>query len=122
MPRLTDPWFDAEFYGRVESGGFTLQGCAIEGAQGLVLWCPCGHGKPEFPLDGARPHAILVPFANPRNASPCPSDHGPMSDSGARPRWQMSGAGLEDLTVTPSILVQPKRPCWHGFITNGEIQ
>ena len=121
MPKLTDPWFEAQFYGRASAGGFTDQGEQIEGSQGLWLWCPCGYGHPRYPLDGGRPHAIMVPFANPRNAPQVPPEHGPESRTGGpRPRWTMAGTGLHDLTLSPSVDVgQPS--CWHGFVLNGEV-
>lgn len=122
---LTDPWYDAKFYGRVGEGGegYSWYLTSIEGAQGVQLWCPCGYGKPEYPLKGGRPHAIKVPFANPRNALELPANHGPISThdpAGPRPRWQMSGTSLEDLTLSPSIAVG-KPECWHGFITKGQV-
>jgi hypothetical protein len=125
IAKLTDPWFEAEFYGNVGKSGLGRDSWqrqdGIDGAQGIVLWCPCGYGKPEFPLDGARPHALIIPFANPRNAPPVPPDHGPVSMDGShRPRWQMSGTGLADLTLTPSVNVG-NPSCWHGFITNGIV-
>ncbi len=132
MPRLDDPWFGAEFYGQIEpgapdgskGGSFTMQADRMEGAQGLALWCPCGFNDPRFRTpDGGRPHWLLVPFLNPRNAPPCPPDHGPhrTGDKNApRPRWSVSGNYLHDLTITPSIAVGSPE-CWHGFITNGAI-
>ena len=124
IAKLTDPWFDAQFYGNVsaDARSHRNQGGNIEGAQGLFLWCPCGWMKPEFPVDGARPHGVLIPFANPRNAPPCPPNHGPTNKNEGkdRPRWQMSGTGLHDLTLQPSIDVGDPT-CWHGYITNGEV-
>jgi hypothetical protein len=132
--KLTDPWFEAEFYGNVlpgirpggEGGEFTMQGPQIEGAQGLFLWCPCGFGDPRYRTpDGGKPHGLIVPFANPRNAPPVPPDHGPKSATtpdGPRPRWQMSGAGLADLTLSPSVAVGHDPQCWHGWIQNGEVR
>ncbi len=121
MPRLTDAWFDAEFYGEATAKTYRLQGVNIEGAQGLFLWCPCGFGKPAFPLEGARPHGVMIPFANPRNAPQLPEDHGPTNKGGTKhPRWTMSGTGLGDLTLTPSVDVG-NDSCWHGSITNGEL-
>jgi Family of unknown function (DUF6527) len=123
--RLTDPWFEAEFYGQcTDAGGFTLQGDKIEGAQGVMLWCPCGFNDPKYrEPNGGRPHAIIVPFANPRNAPACPPNHGPQSrgDKNLRPRWQMSGSSLADLTVAPSVAVGDPE-CWHGFIQGGEVR
>jgi hypothetical protein len=108
--RLTDPWFEAEFYGNVTGGSFCCQGASIEGAQGIFLFCPCRGG-----------HALIIPFANPRNAPPVPPEHGPSDRGGThRPRWQMTGTGLADLTLSPSVDVGDS--CWHGFITGGEVR
>lgn len=35
------------------------------------------------------------------------------------PRWSVSGTGIEDLTLAPSINV---RGCWHGFVRGGEVR
>ena len=116
MPRLDDPWFEAEFYGKARGQSFTRQGASIDGAQGLFLWCPCAYG------DDKRAHGLIVPFANPRNAPTLPDEHGPTSRDGSHhPRWTMMGAGLGDLTVSPSVDVgEPS--CWHGWIQNGEVK
>lgn len=84
MARLDDPWFEATFYGDVSAEAFHFLD-SIEGAQGVWLWCPGGYGKPEYPLLGPRPHALMIPFQNPRNAPLCPSTHGPVSRTGSRP-------------------------------------
>lgn len=124
--RLADPWFEARFYGRVTEDGTMTTLDSIEGAQGLWLWCPCGAGKPEYPLEGGRPHAILVPFANPRNAPALPSNHGPFSNrTNSHPRWTMTGTSLDDLSCSPSVDVgggAGGTSCWHGFITSGEVR
>lgn len=128
IAKLTDPWFEAEFYGEADDkGGYRRQGNRIEGAQGLFLWCPCGFGKAEFPLNGGRPHGVMVPFENPRNAPQLSPNHGPHSardPNAPRPRWQMQGGGLDDLSTSPSIAVgggYQSLECWHGFIANGEV-
>jgi hypothetical protein len=118
---LTDPWFEAEFYGQATQYSYRLQGASIEGAQGLFLWCPCGYGQAQYPLSGPRPHGLLVPFANPRNAPALPAEHGPVGHSGEHPRWTMAGSGLADLTLAPSVDVGAPQSCWHGFIRNGEV-
>ena len=111
MPRLTDPWFEAEFYGDATEYSHRRQGAELDGAQGLWLWCPCG-----YPNDHSA-HGLIIPFANPRNASLPPENHGPISRDGTKhPRWTMSGSGLEDLTISPSV-----PSCWHGHIQNGEV-
>lgn len=39
----------------------------------------------------------------------------------AQDGWRMSGSGLDDLTLSPSIYMQ--RGCgWHGFVRNGAIE
>lgn len=111
MPKLADPWFAAKFYRLIEGGHEYVD--ELMDAQGVFFWCPCGFNKPEFPLDGARPHGHLIPFANPIfPTEPQPSEG---------PKWIVSGTCLYDLTLTPSILVRGKDPCWHGFITRGEF-
>ncbi len=118
--RLTDTWFEAEFYGNATATSHRRQGGRIEGAQGVVLYCPCAYGRDE----GA--HGLMIPFANPRNAPQCPDGHGPVArkarpeDPDVHPRWTMQGSGLHDLTITPSVDVGSPS-CWHGFITNGEV-
>lgn len=37
------------------------------------------------------------------------------------PHWVATGTCLEDLTLSPSILVQGPGIAWHGFVRNGEI-
>lgn len=138
IAKLIHPWFEAKFYGNVYQdrlcddsecrrpkphthSGFHHQGNQLERAQGLELWCPCGFGKAEF-VKG-RPHGILIPFSNPINAPAPPSNHGPVGRDGkTHPRWVVSGTSLEDLTLSPSVEVNPKRPCWHGHIQNGEVR
>lgn len=114
--KLTDPWFEAEFYGHVSGGGFQRQGAQIDGAQGLFLWCPCAYGRDQFA------HGLIIPFANPRNAPQLPPTHGPTmrGNPSVRPRWTMSGSGLDDLTLTPSVDVGDPS-CWHGFVTGGIV-
>lgn len=129
IARLTHPWFDAAFIGRINpatrgySSNFDSRrpehAIPFAEAQGLILWCPCGFGKPAFPLEGGRPHAILVPF----HGRGVPDGFGPHSrDRQSHPRWTIAaGTTLEDLTLTPSIDAgEPS--CWHGFITNGEVR
>lgn len=130
--RLTDPWFAAGFlWDATDSGSFKTDfdhqrfdrpkgRPTLAGAQGLVLWCPCGYGKPEYPLDGGRPHAIEIPFANPQGVVVVPANFGPTDRSGNKPRWSVSGTSLDDLTISPSVDVNAPS-CWHGFITNGEV-
>lgn len=118
IARLTDPWFEAEFGGKgTERGSFTRQGGVIDGAQLLFLWCPCAFGK------DSRAHGLIVPFANPRNASIVQANFGITGRDGkTKTRWNIArGTGLSDLTLTPSIDVgEPS--CWHGYIVSGEVR
>lgn len=131
IARLIDPWFDAEFIKNTNAKGHERAGSQIEGADGVQFWCPCGYGKPDFPIDGGRPHMVLVSFSNPRGCDPAPVDAGSRNRVGDPSRWGMTGSGLHDLTLTPSIdvgdeVVEPdgskvNRSCWHGYVTNGEV-
>jgi len=118
---LIDPWFDAAFLRETTARSTSCADPAtIQDADGLFLWCPCGYGKPEFPLAGGRPHGLHVSFSNPIGAQPAPPDAGSQSRNGGPSRWQMSGTGLADLTLAPSIATgEPE--CWHGYIQNGQV-
>jgi hypothetical protein len=116
IARLDDPWFDAEFVAESTANG-SRSIDALDGADGVFFWCPCGYGKPEYPIDGARPHGVLASFANPRGCAAAPADGGSQSRHGGPSRWTMNGTGLADLTLSPSIDVI----CWHGFVTKGII-
>lgn len=139
--RLTHPWFEAGFYGYITPTGYRLahegdRPLAFSEAQGLFLWCPCGYGALDsggverYPLEltanKGRPHGLLVPFANPPSGVDAPASHGPRGRDGAsRPRWTVSGSGLHDLTLAPSIAVgggESGPECWHGFIENGVVR
>lgn len=124
---LTHPWFDAHFFAGVKKdtdGRYSYRYLREDGspysyveAQGVMLWCPCGYGKPEYQNE-ARPHMILVPFRD----RGLPEDFGPESSNspGTHPRWGVSGSSLSDLSTTPSIAVG-KPECWHSYITNGMV-
>jgi hypothetical protein len=120
IARLDDPWFEAKFVTESSVAGHRFHS-SIDGADGVFLWCPCGYGKPAYPLDGGRPHAILVHFRNPRGCAPAPPDTGMRNKNGGPPpRWAMSGTGLHDLTLHPSVDIgEPS--CWHGWIQNGVV-
>lgn len=127
---------DGHFFGRVdaEKRSCYSQGEEIEGAQGVTFQCPsCAVGKPRGEPDGrgfAGVHYVRVCFANPRNAEVAP----PAFDE--NPRWEMSGSGLDDLTLEPSINcdIPPSeeeqrwyaehpeavRCTWHGWVKNGD--
>lgn len=77
-------------------------------AQGIDFECPKCRG-----------HHIVIAFR----------DRGVLDRQGTRDkqgnptRWLVvSGTGVHDLTLDPSIDCTPSNPnCWHGFIKNGEI-
>lgn len=126
--RLTDPWFEACFLGCIAPDGQSCRHAHEDGspipfgeAQALLLWCPCGYGKPEYPLEGGRPHGVIVPFEN-GPGGPVPENFGPFSrNSKTRPRWKISGDSLKTLTVEPSIAVGDPE-CWHGYIRKGKVE
>lgn len=123
IAKLTDPWFEAQFTTETTAQGHRYID-TLQGADGIFFWCPCGYGKPEFPLEGGRPHGVLVHFANPRGVPVAPANAGSRNRSGAPSRWTVSGTGYADLTLTPSVDVggaEGTQSCWHGFITNGEV-
>lgn len=80
-------------------------------AQGIIFLCPACFAKNAGPVGT---HAIEVSFNN-RGVSPGQGSH---NSQGQPSRWNVSGTGYADLTLTPSILID----CWHGFVTNGEVK
>lgn len=66
--------------------------------------CPCGCV-----------HPVCITFANPADGL------GPFDPGPNRSRWERKGTDFETLTLTPSIQRILPHPCWHGFVTNGEI-
>lgn len=51
-------------------------------------------------------------------------EHQGSHDRDGKPsRWQVSGTGYHDLTLSPSVdLTGPRSPnCWHGCVKNGEV-
>ena len=96
--RLTD--LEPELWRVVEPGARAHDVASMDDAQGLYFNCPkCGN------------HGVLVWFR----------DRGVPADEVPGPaRWSVSGAGLNDLTLSPSILLTSG--CgWHGFVVNGEV-
>lgn len=85
-------------------------GLRVEQAQGVLFLCPrC------FEKNGGEvgTHSIMCWFAGrgvPDAEFPKPG------------RWQVSGTGFDDLTLTPSVNLPGKDGCqWHGFIQRGQI-
>lgn len=82
-------------------------------AQGIQFLCP----KCFLANDGTKgTHGIDVTFAD----RGVPDDMGAHNSAGKPTRWTVTGDRFENLTTTPSILIEGGC-AWHGFITNGEI-
>lgn len=118
--RLDDPWFGATFIGNTTAAGHHMD-VPFQEADGVFFWCPCGFGKPAYPLDGPRPHGVIVSFANPPSGRPVPANAGSRSRSGGPSRWTVSGTSLADLTLSPSVDVG-NPSCWHGFVEKGVVR
>jgi uncharacterized protein DUF6527 len=132
---LINQWFEAHFIAEAcDDGSFRVNNGDVpfSQSQGLFLWCPCGFGavnedgSERYPLDlslnRGRPHGVLIPFSNPPSGIAVPAGFGPLSrDKKSRPRWTVSGTGLHDLTLSPSVTVGDPE-CWHGFITMGIVK
>lgn len=112
IARLTDPWFEARFIRETNAHGHRHHD-KLDGADGIFLWCPCSYGN------DARAHGLIVSFANPIGA-PVAVDGGSCDRNGVPKRWAMTGTGLADLTLSPSVDVGDPS-CWHGYITNGDV-
>lgn len=80
----------------------------LAAAMGVRFLCPVCFRKNGGSVNT---HSVVVWFRNrgvPDNWPPGPG------------RWEVSGTGLADLTLAPSI--QLHAACaWHGFVTNGDV-
>ncbi len=88
--------------------GRTLVDVPFDQAQSIWFECPV--------CTGGRSHPVLVSFAAHRLAD----DQGSQNREGKPSRWQVSGTGIDDLTLHPSIDCTPSCP-WHGWVKNGAI-
>lgn len=103
-------WRDAGYPSVPKTGPVTFLPAVatLAEAQGVEFDCPvCRNG-----------HRIQVAFQG-RGVL----DHQATRDKEGRPtRWAVSGTGLADLTLSPSVDCTPGNPkCWHGHIQNGQI-
>ena len=71
---------------------------------GVMFRCPCGTEACRYP------NGLPIWFENPID--------GGAPDLEVKNRWQRTGDTIETLTLAPSIFP----PCWHGFVTNGQIR
>ncbi len=104
--------------GSIQWGGFEVDWLQrvdlFSEAQGIWFDCPlCWAAWKAGGKYGA--HGVLVWFAG----RGVPERLGKNS-SGQTVRWNASGTGFEDLTLTPSILL-PGGCNWHGFVTKGQV-
>src|SRR5882672_2791179 len=83
-------------------------------AQGIRFLCPlCFQNNGNSDVGT---HWCSITFAD----RGVPDDMGTHNLEGKAVRWNVSGSNFEDLTTTPSILLQGG--CnWHGYITLGEV-
>lgn len=122
MNPLTDPWFEAKFVTDFKENGSHRSHhdddspLSFSESQGVQFYCPCRFGQTE----GA--HCVLVLFANPPCDVASPANSGPASRDGkSHPRWTVSGSGLHDLTLAPSVDVGDPS-WWHGFVQAGIVK
>jgi hypothetical protein len=87
--------------------GRALMGAPFEQAQSIWFECPV--------CRDARSHHVLVSFADRGLAD----DQGSQDRAGKPSRWKVSGTGIDDLTLEPSIDCTPSCT-WHGWLKNGE--
>ena len=109
--------YETRPYPSVDAGNYIHRVDTLVEAQGIIFLCPVCFAKNNGPVGT---HAIEVSFAG-RDVQ----DHqGSHSRDGQPVRWNASGSTYDDLTLTPSILIDECKPAcdgWHGFITNGAI-
>jgi hypothetical protein len=84
----------------------------LASAQGMFFLCPACYVTNGHSAVGT--HGIVVSFRD-RGVSPTQGSHG---TDGNPSRWAVSGTGIADLTLDPSIDVG----CWHGHIVNGAVK
>lgn len=140
MPKLRD--LDARFiqhktgiadagHGRVMPDGSTQWGgfeteemhtvATLAEAHSIWFGCPKCYGINGNTMKGT--HSVMVSFEG-RNL---PEGYGSRNSEGKPSRWAVSGTGLDDLVLTPSIFLkvendkgEPLGCYWHGFVgSNG---
>jgi hypothetical protein len=88
---------------------FQIEGIGINDAHGLLFICPKSRAE-------NKDHYIQLYF----RGSPVPDRLGCNKD-GKTQRWDRSGTGIADLSLTPSI--QEQCDCaWHGHVTLGDAK
>jgi hypothetical protein len=90
----------------IEANGSLRHLPDVRGAHAVMFECPCGQ------------HQCLVAFEPTIDTEPTTLSG--LSRGGGR--WKRTGTTLDDLTLTPSIVIGTgPGECWHGFVTNGEL-
>lgn len=103
--------------GTTQWGGFPIDTFhnveSLSEADRIMFLCPLCFTRNSGPVGT---HGIAIDFVG--RATP---DSACMRNDQKQPvRWNATGNSLEDLTLTPSILILSGCQ-WHGFVTNGEI-
>lgn len=125
-----DPQLRGQFVFRDDAGEKFLWGprpyryehhtvVTVPEADQLTFLCPACFEKNAGPKGT---HGVIVTFAG-RNV---PDDAGSIDSDGKPSRWNVSGTSLDNLVLTPSILLDSKRKAdegchWHGFVGSSDI-
>ena len=99
---------DAEFLTHSPTGFH--RGPNIVDAQGIVFLCPSCYRKNGNSDVGV--HSVLIWFA----------DLGVPEEAFPKPRWNVTGTSMADISITPSINLatdEQSKDEWHGWVTNG---
>ncbi len=83
-------------------------------ADQIMFLCPQCFAKNNGPVGT---HRVFVSFAE-RNT---PAEAGSRNDKGEPSRWTARGTTLDDLVLTPSILLTGTGCQWHGFVGSSGI-
>lgn len=92
---------------------------SVAEADGIMFLCPACFAKNGGAVGT---HSVLVSFEG-RNV---PDGAGSRGDGGKPTRWAVSSSSLDDLVLTPSILLGSSQPVdqgchWHGFVGSNGI-
>lgn len=99
---LDGPFVDDDYDEVIENREHHFQ-CSKEEAGTVVFFCPLCFFK-NGGSEGT--HRVSVPFRAPFD--------------GKESRWSLEG-DLQDLTLSPSILMAGPGCGWHGFVSNGMV-
>jgi hypothetical protein len=100
-----------------ETGDYLRHVPDLGQAEGIVFLCPACFVRNNGAVGT---HALEVTFAG----RGVPDEKGSRNSTGGPSRWAAAGSSYDDLTLDPSILINPAEPAcsgWHGWIRNGEV-